>query len=76
MTAKTASKEKYIEAVGRRKTSAARVRIFEAKGAITVNDKELANYFPTKDSKLQESLKHYLQLLRLTEVEFTLRQKQ
>lgn len=49
MTAKTASKEKYIEAVGRRKTSAARVRVFEAKGAITVNDKDLVSYFPTKE---------------------------
>lgn len=48
MTAKTATKE-YIEAVGRRKTSVARVRVFESKGAVTVNDKDLVTYFPTKE---------------------------
>ena len=42
--------KKYIEAVGRRKTSSARVRIHEAtKNAITVNGKESAVYFPTKE---------------------------
>ncbi len=41
-------KEKYIEAVGRRKTSVARVRITPAsKTSISVNDKELEKYFPT-----------------------------
>lgn len=40
--------EKYIEAVGRRKTSVARVRITPAsKLSIVVNDKELEKYFPT-----------------------------
>jgi small subunit ribosomal protein S9 len=48
MTA-TKSKEAYIETVGRRKTSVARVRVFEAKGAMTVNDKDVASYFPTKE---------------------------
>ena len=39
---------RYIEAVGRRKTSTARVRITEAaKASIVVNGKELATYFPT-----------------------------
>lgn len=39
---------RYIEAVGRRKTSTARVRITEAsKGSTTVNDKEVSAYFPT-----------------------------
>lgn len=39
---------RYIEAVGRRKTSTARVRITEAsKGNVTVNDKEVSVYFPT-----------------------------
>lgn len=41
---------KYFEAVGRRKTAVARVRIAEAaKQSITVNGKELAVYFPTTD---------------------------
>jgi small subunit ribosomal protein S9 len=37
----------YIEGLGRRKTSVARVRISEAtKTAMTVNDRPLDNYFP------------------------------
>lgn len=43
------SKDAYIESVGRRKTSVARVRILETKGAITINEKDLAAYFPTKE---------------------------
>lgn len=41
---------KYIEAVGRRKTSTARVRITEAaKETVVVNDKEVKTYFPTAE---------------------------
>ena len=41
--------EKYFEAVGRRKTAVARVRIFEAsKTQIIVNDKALDEYFKTE----------------------------
>lgn len=47
-----AKKEKtsaYFEAVGRRKTSVARVRLFSKGDAgITVNDKKLKDYFVTK----------------------------
>ena len=44
----TKSTEKYIETVGRRKTSVARVRITPAsKMSISVNDKEFEVYFPT-----------------------------
>jgi len=40
---------KYIEAIGRRKTSVARVRITPAsKTSFTINDRELESYFPTK----------------------------
>jgi small subunit ribosomal protein S9 len=43
-----AEDKKYIEAVGRRKTSTARVRIFEAtKASYSINDRDLATYFPT-----------------------------
>jgi small subunit ribosomal protein S9 len=42
----TTKKEKYIEAVGRRKTSVARVRITPAsKFSITINDKGFEEYF-------------------------------
>ncbi len=36
----------YIEAVGRRKQSTARVRIYPGSGTFTVNDKPLTDYFP------------------------------
>jgi len=40
--------EKYIETVGRRKTSVARVRITPAsKSSVSVNDKDFETYFPT-----------------------------
>ena len=46
--------EKYIEAVGRRKTSVARVRITPQKGntaktTFLINEKELEVYFPIKE---------------------------
>ncbi len=42
--------ERYIETVGRRKTSVARVRITPAaKQSFLINDKELAAYFPVKE---------------------------
>ncbi len=62
---------KYIEAVGRRKTSIARVRLFEnAKGGITVNGKDFFVYFPTTDLQrtVQEPLKE-TQLLQKFEIE-------
>jgi small subunit ribosomal protein S9 len=41
------AKNEYIEAVGRRKTASARVRITEAKSAsMTVNGKDASDYFP------------------------------
>jgi small subunit ribosomal protein S9 len=44
------SSHKYIEAVGRRKTSIARVRLTEAsKMSFTINDRDLNDYFPTAE---------------------------
>ncbi len=37
---------KYVEAIGRRKESTARVRVYDGSGVFTVNDKELVEYFP------------------------------
>lgn len=49
----TAIKEKYIEAVGRRKTATARVRLTPAaKPVVTINDKTLAQYFPVVDLQM------------------------
>lgn len=45
-----ATKEnKYIEAVGRRKTSVARVRVTFDKPGFSINDLSLAEYFPIKE---------------------------
>lgn len=49
---KTKKTEKYLAAVGRRKSAIARVFIFEGhknKGKITVNDKDLAEFLPLKE---------------------------
>jgi len=44
------NKERYIEAVGRRKTSVARVRITPGtKTTFKINDRDLAGYFPTAE---------------------------
>ena len=52
MPEKKMTKEKYIEAVGRRKTSTARVRIFEStKTSFTVNGKDAKDYFKTEDQR-------------------------
>jgi len=51
-TAKTKTKaaSRYFEAVGRRKTSVARVRITPAsKNSILINERTLENYFPSVD---------------------------
>lgn len=47
---KDTNKDGYTEAIGRRKTSVARVRITPAsKTSFTINDKEFAVYFPTAE---------------------------
>ena len=46
------SKETYVEAVGRRKTSTARVRILESsKADFIVNGKDAKEYFKTEDQR-------------------------
>jgi small subunit ribosomal protein S9 len=53
------TKNRYIEAVGRRKTAIARVRITpSAKGSFIVNDKDVKDYFSTSDlqSLAQEAI--------------------
>ena len=48
----TDKKDKYIEAIGRRKTSTARVRITAAlKPSFTVNDVDAKDYFKTADQR-------------------------
>ncbi|MFA6416163.1 MAG: 30S ribosomal protein S9 [Candidatus Paceibacterota bacterium] len=46
----TATEKRYIEKMGRRKTSSARVRITPAsKMSVVINDKPVEEYFPTVD---------------------------
>jgi small subunit ribosomal protein S9 len=55
-TTKKNTDGKYIEAVGRRKTAIARVRIFESsKSTFSINDKDITEYFPTE--QLQVTVK-------------------
>jgi len=57
---------RYLEAVGRRKTSIARVRLFASKTTtVSVNEKPLAKYFPTKE--LQDIAIESLKELKLSE---------
>ena len=50
--AKEEPKDKYIEAIGRRKTSTARVRIWQAtKTGFVVNGKDVKEYFRTEETR-------------------------
>lgn len=54
-----------VNALGRRKSSIARVYVSEGKGKITINKKDLTEYFPS--SILQFVVKQPLQLLEAAE---------
>lgn len=49
MEGKDVKSGKYYEAVGRRKTATARVRLFTRSGGVTVNTKDYKLYFPHAD---------------------------
>ncbi|MEK7665481.1 MAG: 30S ribosomal protein S9 [Patescibacteria group bacterium] len=55
---------KYIESVGRRKTSIARVRLFVGKGEIVVNEHSMLKYFPL--AKLRQLVEQPLTVAGLT----------
>lgn len=48
------AKDTYFYALGRRKSSTARVRIMNGKGQITVNDKPAEEYFASSKTLLNE----------------------
>lgn len=48
---KTAEKNRYFEAVGRRKTAVARVRMTKGGGEILINGKSLQDYFPLAEMR-------------------------
>ncbi len=43
---------RYYEAVGRRKTSSARVRLYPGTGTIVVNERPISEYFPRETDQL------------------------
>lgn len=51
--------ERYFEAVGRRKTAIARVRVYTRSGSFTVNEKPYGTYFPTLEQQkiVEDALK-------------------
>jgi small subunit ribosomal protein S9 len=53
------SKDNYFYALGRRKSSTARVRVSTGKGAITVNDKPAEKYFANSKTLLSELQKPF-----------------
>lgn len=55
--------DRYFEAVGRRKTAVARVRLFTKPGEFTVNEKLYSLYFPTLE--LQKIAEDALQKMKL-----------
>lgn len=58
-----AGRDRYFEAVGRRKTSIARVRLFTKAGDFSVNDMPYGTYFPTLE--LQKIAEDALQRMKL-----------
>lgn len=61
----TAGRDRYFEAVGRRKTAIARVRLYTRSGAFIVNEKAYGEYFPTLD--LQKIAEDALKKMKLWE---------
>lgn len=69
MNATTKPTDRYIEAIGRRKTASARVRITPAsKMSFDINGKTIEEYFPTKE--LQMTAVESFKESKLTETKF------
>lgn len=63
--AEPAGKERYVETVGRRKTSVARVRVYPKKSGVVVNGVDYKHYFKTP--KHQEVAVSPLDLIKVPE---------
>lgn len=57
-------KNRYLQAIGRRKRATAQVRLFEGKGEFLVNEKPIEKYFPSVEEKTL-----YNEPFRLTQTE-------
>jgi small subunit ribosomal protein S9 len=58
-------KERYFEALGRRKTAIARVRLYTKKTGIAVNDRDYKKYFPVW--RLQKEVEAPLEKMKISE---------
>lgn len=47
--AKSSLSKRYVYAIGRRKEARAQIKLYEGRGNVSINDKELLTYFPTPD---------------------------
>lgn len=62
---KIEKKEHYFEAVGRRKTAVARVKLFTKKIGIEINDKNISDYFPIL--RLQKTVEAPLEKMKIAD---------
>lgn len=64
-TTAPAQKERYFEAVGRRKTAVARVRLYTKKTGLEVNNQDFQKYFPIK--RLQNKVFSPLEKMKISD---------
>lgn len=64
-TKKIEKKERYFEAVGRRKTAVARVRLLTKKTNIEINGKSIGDYFPIL--RLQKTVSAPLEKMKIAD---------
>jgi len=64
-TTAAAPKERYFEAVGRRKTAVARVRLYTKKTGLEVNNQDFQKYFPIK--RLQDKVFSPLEKMKISD---------
>ena len=57
-----ATKKEYTYALGRRKSSTARVRLYKGKGAIVINAKDYTSYFGNSQDLLNRIMKPFVLL--------------
>lgn len=62
---KSNKKDRYFEAVGRRKTAIARIRLYTKKTGIIINDKDYQVYFPTL--RLQKEVFSALEKMKISD---------
>lgn len=67
------AKDTYFYAIGRRKSSTARVRVMAGKGAITINDKPAEEYFAESGMLLKELDAPFIALEKSGEFDVTVR---